>query len=67
MQSSKNEKIMHEMNSLQQATYSMNDSMKEMAAGAKKINATGVALGDVSKKVQASIDKIGSQIDLFKV
>lgn len=65
--SSKNEKIMHEMNSLQQATYSMNDSMNEMAAGAKKINATGVALGDVSKKVQASIDKIGSQIDLFKV
>ncbi len=65
--SARNEKIMREINSLQDATSTMVISMKEMSTGARKINETGTALGDVSKKVQESIDKIGSQIDLFKV
>ena len=65
--SAKNDRIMKEINSLQDATSTMNMSMQEMAVGARKINETGAALGDVSKKVQDSIGKIGSQIDLFKV
>lgn len=65
--SARNEKIMREVNSLQDATSTMNISMKEMSDGARKINETGIALGEVSKKVQESIDKIGNQIDLFKV
>ena len=43
------------------------DGMEEMGNGARKINETGAALGDISKQVQDSISKIGSQIDLFKV
>ncbi len=65
--SARNEKIMREINTLQDATSTMNVSMQEMSVGARKINETGTALGDVSHKVQDSIDKIGSQIDLFRV
>ena len=65
--SSKNEKIMREMQSLQEATSNMQVSMDEMSQGARKINETGTALGDISHKVQKSIEKIGSEIDLFKV
>ena len=65
--SAKNDRIMKEINSLQDATSTMNLSMQEMEVGARKINETGAALGEVSKKVQDSIEKIGTQIDLFKV
>ena len=41
--------------------------MESMADGARKIHETGLSLGDISKQVQGSIDKIGSQIDLFIV
>ncbi len=62
-----NEKIIHEMNSLQSATSSMKVSMEEMAVGADKITKTGSALAGISREVQLSIDKIGEQIDRFKV
>ncbi len=65
--SSKNEHIMKEMNSLKNITSSMKENMDEMSAGARKINETGVALRDISNEVQNSINKIGGQVDLFKV
>ncbi|MBO4386548.1 MAG: cache domain-containing protein [Treponema sp.] len=63
----KSSRIVHEMNSLRDATDGMMQSMDEMANGARKINETGIALSDISNNVQRSINKIGSQIDLFKV
>lgn len=41
--------------------------MEEMSVGARKINETGEGLNEISKKMNGSIDEIGSQIDLFKV
>ena len=64
--SQRNEHIMKEMESLQSSTTSMKIGMDEMAEGAKKINETGSALSDISREVQTSILKIGSQIDRFK-
>ncbi len=63
----KNKKIMDEMNSLQTVTKNMQQSMDAMEQGAQKINATGTQLGEISTSVQTAIDKIGKQIDLFKV
>ena len=65
--SAQNEHVMKEMSILQDVTESMKLSMEEMAAGARKINETGATLGTISQTVQASISKIGDQIDLFKV
>ena len=45
----------------------MTQSMGEMSGGARKINESGTALHDIIKTVRGAIDKIGSQIDLFKV
>jgi methyl-accepting chemotaxis protein len=45
----------------------MNTSMEEMAVGARKINETGVTLNEISDQVKGAIEKIGSQVDLFKV
>ncbi|MCR5612321.1 methyl-accepting chemotaxis protein [Treponema sp.] len=62
-----NKAILEEMHRLQDSSLTMKDSMTEMSAGARKINETGAALGDVSAKIKESIDKIGNQIDQFKV
>ncbi len=62
-----NKAILEEIQRLQEATAVMKGSMDEMSQGATKINETGVTLSDISKKVSTAIDKIGSQIDLFKV
>ncbi len=59
--------ILKEVKDLQSATSAMKNSMEEMASGARKINETGVALSDISSQVTSAIDKIGLQIDLFKV
>ena len=45
----------------------MSGNMDEMGAGARKINETGSALSAISAQVQDSIEKIGKQIDQFKV
>ena len=62
-----NKMILEEVQHLQSATLEMKNSMDEMSNGARKINETGSALADISSQVQGAIDKIGSQIDLFKV
>ncbi|WP_191017665.1 methyl-accepting chemotaxis protein [Treponema zioleckii] len=62
----RNERILQEMNNLQNATVSIQSNMDEMAVGAKQINETGTTLTEVSGTVQYSITKIGSQIDRFK-
>ena len=62
-----NRAILEEVRRLQDATSIMKDSMDEMQQGATKINETGAALSGISHKVQESIEKIGVQIDQFKV
>ena len=62
-----NKLILSEVQQLQDVTIAMKASMDEMLAGARKINETGVALKEVSDKMGRSINKIGSQIDEFKV
>ncbi|MCR5252737.1 MAG: HAMP domain-containing protein [Treponema sp.] len=62
-----NKMILKEVQTLQDAANTMSQSMEEMAIGAKKINETGTALSEVSDHINASIDKIGEQVDKFKV
>ena len=59
--------IINEMHSLQNSSSEMKQSMEEMAIGARKINETSAALGEISYEVAGSIGQIGSQIDLFTV
>ncbi|MCR5218144.1 MAG: HAMP domain-containing protein [Treponema sp.] len=59
--------ILDEIKLLQESTFTMKNSMDEMSAGARKINETGTALTGINQQVQGAIDKIGSQIDLFRV
>ena len=62
-----NKAILEEMKNLQNTTITIKDSMNQMSNGARKINETGQALNGVSEKITESIEKIGSQIDQFKV
>ena len=62
-----NAMILDEVKQLQDATLQMKNGMDEVRAGAQKINETGAALSGISSKVRSSIDRIGSQVDLFKV
>ncbi len=41
--------------------------MEEQTIGSKQINETGAALSSVASVMNDSIDKIGKEIDLFKV
>lgn len=63
----RNEKIMAEVESLQEITSKMSDNMSSMSDGAERISRSEESLSDISQKVKGSIDKIGSEIDLFKV
>ena len=63
----RNSQIVEEMERLYETTKVMNNSMEEMAVGAQKINQTGATLGEISSQVKDSINKIGEQVDLFKV
>ena len=63
----RNSQIVEEMEHLYETTKMMNSSMEEMAVGARKINETGATLGEISEQVKESINKIGEQVDLFKV
>ena len=65
--SAQNEKIKTEMTALQDMTDKMTQSMDTMSVGAQKINETGSVLGSISSQMTEAIEKIGSQIDLFKV
>ena len=63
----RNSQIVEEMEHLYETTKMMNSSMEEMAVGARKINETGATLSEISSQVKGSINKIGEQVDLFKV
>ena len=65
--SQRSDQIVKDMGTLQEVTALMNTNMEEMSIGAKKINETGSMLGDISGQVKEAIDKIGAQVDLFKV
>ena len=65
--SGRNKQIVSDMTILKESTDMMNTSMDEMAVGARKINETGATLSEISNQVRISIQKIGSQVDLFKV
>jgi len=65
--SGRNAQIVSDMGRLQEASSMMNTSMDEMSVGARKINETGSMLGEISVQVKSAIDKIGAQVDLFKV
>jgi len=62
-----NKAILSEIKLLQDATYSIKDGMSEMSDSARKINETGSALLDISNNMESSINKIGEQVDQFKV
>jgi len=65
--SGRNTQIVRDMNILKESTDMMNTSMEEMSVGARKINETGSTLSEISGQVKSSIQKIGAQVDLFKV
>ena len=62
-----NQTILQEIHNLQDTTLVIKESMTEMSSGAKDMNGTGAALSDISSKVHYSIQKIGHEIDQFKV
>ena len=64
---SKNATILGEMSSLREPSALMQESMDEMSEGAQKVEESGGKLLGISQDVHAAINKIGSQIDLFKV
>ena len=59
--------VVNDMSALKETTEDMAVSMEEMAIGAQKINETGASLNEISNTVKQAIDKIGAQVDLFKV
>ena len=63
----RNEKIMIEIDALKNITRKMDDHMSNMSDGASRISRSEESLSEISQKVKNSIDKIGSEIDLFKV
>ena len=62
-----NQMILKEVQNLQDTTIVIKQSMTEMSEGAKGMNKTSAALSDISAKVHDSIQKIGQEIDQFKV
>ena len=62
-----NKAILQEVGQLQRFTEAMKAGIDEMESGAKKINETGSVLESISGRVRDSIDKIGKEIDQFKV
>ena len=65
--SGRNRQIVQDMTILKESTDMMNTSMEEMSVGARKINETGSTLSEIAHQVRNSINKIGAQVDLFKV
>ena len=62
-----NQSILREIQTLEDATMLIKGGMTEMTSGASEMNRTSATLTDISVKVRESINKIGSQIDQFKV
>ncbi len=59
--------IVSEMETLKEITGTMNNAMDEMSLGAENIKESEVMLQEISSQVKESINKIGSEVDLFKV
>ena len=62
-----NKQILREVQKLQDATLYIKESIGQMSVGARKINETGQALSEIARLMNGSIEKIGDEIDLFKV
>ncbi|MBQ2529252.1 MAG: HAMP domain-containing protein [Treponema sp.] len=62
-----NRAILGEIRTLQDATGMIRNGMDEMSVGAAEINKTSSLLSEISTKVSDSINRIGTQIDQFKV
>ncbi len=62
-----NKQILSEIKTLKDATTVIKDGMKEMSIGAKDMNKTSAVLSNISSKVNESVNRIGEQIDQFKV
>ncbi len=59
--------ILDEVSRLKDSSGSLNESVNAMNAGAGKINQTGLVLAEISSQMNISIQKIGSEIDQFRV
>lgn len=59
--------IIEEIGRLQNETASMKQGMNEMSASASKINAVGISLSEISKLMEDSISKMGTQVDQFEI
>lgn len=62
-----NKQILDEVKSLQNATIAMKESVGEISTGAERINTSGAELSELSTEIGTSINRIGGQIDEFKV
>lgn len=62
-----NQAILAQIDRLKNVTQMINSSMSEMSIDANKINENGKTLTEISTNMNDSIEKIGSQIDLFRV
>ena len=58
--------IISDVEILQNETKVMGQSMDEMGLSADKMQEAGLSLAGVSKSVEASIEEIGKQVDLFE-
>ncbi|MCH5289916.1 MAG: cache domain-containing protein [Treponema sp.] len=62
-----NKIILEEMQNLQDSTRVMKDGMDEMHIGARKITEVSSALTSITHHINQSIDRMGNQVDLFRV
>ncbi len=62
-----NQMIMEEIKNLQDATLDIKTKMTKISDNVSRINDTGGTLAEISSNMKDTIDKIGSQVDLFKV
>ncbi len=65
--SSGSQQILQEVSRLKDASSNLNGSVGEINSSARKISETGNALTDISVEMNRSIQKIGEEIDQFKV
>jgi len=61
------QQILQEVSRLKDSSGSLNSSVGEINSSARKISETGSALTDISVEMNRSIQKIGEEIDQFKV
>ena len=62
-----NKAVLNGVHNLQTSTMVMRDQMTQMQANADKISDTGTALSAITDRVTETIQKIGTEIDQFKV